>query len=79
MTTAYIADTGVFVRCGSPDKDKFQRLRRALQQTDVTEEDRRREIAREWEQLQRRIEVVGVCHPRVGLSTPATERDEARR
>jgi hypothetical protein len=32
MTTVYIADTGVFVRCGGPDKDKFQRLRRALQQ-----------------------------------------------
>ncbi|PHQ38447.1 hypothetical protein DJ69_11565 [Halorubrum persicum] len=32
MTTVYIADTGVFVRCGGPDKDKFQRLRRALRQ-----------------------------------------------
>ena len=36
MTTVYIADTGVFVRCGGPDKDKFQRLRRALQQADVS-------------------------------------------
>jgi hypothetical protein len=36
MKTAYIADTGVFVRCGGPDKDKFQRLRRALQQADVS-------------------------------------------
>jgi len=36
MTTAYIADTGVFVRCGGPDKNKFQRLRRALRQTGVS-------------------------------------------
>nr|WP_206043388.1 hypothetical protein [Haloferax alexandrinus] len=36
MKTVYIADTGVFVRCGGPDKDKFQRLRRALQQAGVS-------------------------------------------
>ncbi|CCQ34970.1 hypothetical protein HLRTI_003087 [Halorhabdus tiamatea SARL4B] len=36
MTTVYIADTGVFVRCGGPDKSKFQRLRRALQQAGVS-------------------------------------------
>jgi hypothetical protein len=36
MTTAYIADTGVFVRCGGPDKDKFQRLRRAVRQAGIT-------------------------------------------
>jgi hypothetical protein len=36
MTTAYIADTGVFVRCGRSDKNKFQRLRRALRQTGVS-------------------------------------------
>jgi len=36
MTTVYIADTGVFVRCGGPGKDKFQRLRRALRQADVS-------------------------------------------
>lgn len=36
MTTVYIADTGVFVRCGGPDKDKFQRLRRALRQAGVS-------------------------------------------
>lgn len=30
MTVAYIADTGVFIRCGGPERDKFQRLRRAL-------------------------------------------------
>ena len=36
MTTVYIADTGVFVRCGGPDKDKFQRLRRAVRQAGVS-------------------------------------------
>lgn len=36
MTRVFIADTGVFVRCGGPDKDKFQRLRRALRQTGVS-------------------------------------------
>jgi len=36
MTTVYIADTGVFVRCGGPDKDKFQRLRRSLRQAGVS-------------------------------------------
>lgn len=36
MRTVYIADTGVFVRCGGPDKDKFQRLRRALQRAGVS-------------------------------------------
>ena len=36
MTTAYIADTGVFVRCGGPDNTKFQRLRRAVQQAGVS-------------------------------------------
>jgi len=36
MTTVYIADTGVFVRCGGPDKNKFQRLRRALRQAGVS-------------------------------------------
>jgi hypothetical protein len=36
MTTVYIADTGVFVRCGGPDKDKFQRLRRAVRQAGIS-------------------------------------------
>ncbi|WP_436348953.1 hypothetical protein [Natronorubrum sp. FCH18a] len=36
MTTAYVADTGVFVRCGGPDNDKFQRLRRAVRQAGVS-------------------------------------------
>ena len=35
MTTVHIADTGVFVRCGGPDNDKFQRLRRSVQQAGV--------------------------------------------
>lgn len=33
MTAVYVADTGVFVRCGGPDREKFQRLRRALRQS----------------------------------------------
>jgi hypothetical protein len=36
MTTAYIADTGVFVRCGGPGNEKFQRLRRAVRQAGVS-------------------------------------------
>jgi len=36
MTTVYIADTGVFVRCGGPDKNKFQRLRRAVRQAGIS-------------------------------------------
>ena len=36
MRTVFIADTGVFVRCGGPDKDKFQQLRRALRQAGVS-------------------------------------------
>jgi len=36
MTAVYIADTGVFVRCGGPDSDKFQRLRRAVRQAGVS-------------------------------------------
>lgn len=36
MTTVYISDTGVFVRCGGPDNDKFQRLRQALRQAGVS-------------------------------------------
>lgn len=36
MTAVYIADTGVFVRCGGPGKDKFQRLRRAVRQAGVS-------------------------------------------
>ena len=36
MTIVYVADTGVFVRCGGPAKDKFQRLRRALRQAGVS-------------------------------------------
>jgi hypothetical protein len=36
MTTVYIADTGVFVRCGGPDKAKFQRLRQAVQRAGIS-------------------------------------------
>jgi hypothetical protein len=36
MTTVYVADTGVFVRCGGPDREKFQRLRRAVRQASVS-------------------------------------------
>ncbi len=36
MRTVYIADTGVFVRCGGPDNEKFQRLGRALRQAGVS-------------------------------------------
>ena len=34
--TTYIADTGVFVRCGGPDNEKYQRLRRAVRQAGVS-------------------------------------------
>ena len=46
---------------------------------DVTEEDRRREIACEWEQLQRRIEIVGFAIREWDFLATATERGEARR
>ena len=36
MTTTYVADTGVFVRCGGPDNEKFQQLRRAVRQAGVS-------------------------------------------
>jgi hypothetical protein len=36
MTTAYVVDTGVFVRCGGPDNEKFQRLRGAVRRAGVT-------------------------------------------
>ena len=44
---------------------------------DVTEEDRRREIAREWEQLQRRIEIVGFAIREWDFLAPATECGES--
>ena len=49
----------------------------ADQALDVTEEDRRREIAREWEQLQRRIEIVGFAIREWDFLAPPTERTEA--
>lgn len=36
MRTAYVADTGVFVRSGGPDNEKFQRLRRAVRQAGIS-------------------------------------------
>jgi hypothetical protein len=36
MTTVYIVDTGVFVLSGGPDREKFQWLRWALRQADVS-------------------------------------------
>lgn len=33
MATVYVADTGVFVRCGGPGGEKFERLLRALRQS----------------------------------------------
>ena len=36
MTTVYIADTGVFVRCGGPDNEKFQQFRHALREAGVS-------------------------------------------
>ena len=51
----------------------------ADQVLDVTEEDRRREIAREWEQLQRRIEIVGFAIREWDSLAPATECGGARR
>jgi hypothetical protein len=35
MRTVYIVDTGVFVRCGGSNNDKFQRLRRAVRQAGI--------------------------------------------
>lgn len=35
MTAAYIADTGVFVRCGGPDNEKYRRLRRAVREAET--------------------------------------------
>ena len=51
----------------------------ADQVLDVTEGDRRRDIAREWEQIQRRIEIVGFTLREWDFLAPATEHDEARR
>jgi len=67
-------------------KDEFDvespnQLRETIadQVLDVTEEDRRREIAREWEQLQRRIETVGFAIREWDFLAPATERGGVRR
>jgi len=36
MNTVYIADTGIFVRCGGQNNKKFQQLRNALRKADTT-------------------------------------------
>lgn len=36
MTAVYLADSGVFIRCGGPGMGKYQRLRRALRNADET-------------------------------------------
>jgi hypothetical protein len=50
----------------------------ADQRLDLTEEDRRREIAREWEQLQRRIEIVGFAIREWDFLTPEPDRSGGR-
>lgn len=35
MTTGFVADTGVFVRCGGPGSEKLARLRRSVRAADV--------------------------------------------
>lgn len=35
MRSRYVADTGVFVRCGGPDNEKYQRLRRAVRRAET--------------------------------------------
>lgn len=44
---------------------------------DSDEEDRRREIARDWEHLQRRLEIVGFAIREWDFLAPGTERAEA--
>jgi hypothetical protein len=63
------------------DVESPNQLRETIadQVLDVTGEDRRREIAREWEQLQRRIEIVGFAIREWDFLAPATERGETRR
>ncbi|WP_306055737.1 hypothetical protein [Natronococcus wangiae] len=36
MNAKYVADTGVFVRCGGPNTEKYQQLRRAIRQAGVS-------------------------------------------
>ncbi|CDK40387.1 uncharacterized protein BN903_73 [Halorubrum sp. AJ67] len=51
----------------------------ADQRLDVTEENRRRGIAREWEQLRQRIEIVGFVIREWDFLAPATECGESLR
>jgi predicted transcriptional regulator len=61
------------------DVESPNQLRGTLVKTslDADEEDRRREIAREWEHLQRRIEIVGFAIREWDFLTPTTEAAEA--
>jgi len=45
---------------------------------DAAEEERRREVAREWEHRQRRIQIVGFAIREWDFLAPTTERTEAR-
>lgn len=36
MTAVYLADSGVFIRCGGPDNAKYRRLRRAVRNADIS-------------------------------------------
>lgn len=65
-------------------KDEFEvespnQLRATLADADfgVEEEDRRREIARDWEHLQRRIRIVGFAIREWDFLAPSAERAEA--
>ena len=62
------------------DVDSPNQLRGTIadQALGATEEDRRREIAREWEQLQRWIEIMGFAIREWNFLAPMTERSEAR-
>ena len=51
--------------------------KRTLRRLGSDEEDRRREIAREWEHLQRRIKIIGFAIREWDVRTPISEPTEA--
>lgn len=61
------------------DVESLNQLRGTIadQALDVTEEDRRQEIAHKWEQLQQRIEIVGFAIREWDFLASMTERTEA--
>mgnify|MGYP000020599841 CR=1 FL=1 len=62
------------------DVESSNQLRGTLAEPlDADEEDRRRDIAHEWEHLQRRIEIVGFAIREWDFLTPPAERTEASR